>query len=51
MNPGADFGRVLAGIQVPDAELGDFLDHLRATSYEFREETANPIYRMFLASD
>ncbi|MCL4792167.1 MAG: threonine ammonia-lyase, biosynthetic [Gammaproteobacteria bacterium] len=50
-NPGADFGRVLTGIQVPDAEMEDFLTHLRATSYEFREETANPIYRMFLASD
>ena len=41
----------LTGIQVPDAEMEDFLTHLRATSYEFREETANPIYRMFLASD
>jgi threonine dehydratase len=50
-NPGADFGRVLTGIQVPDAEMDDFLTHLRATSYEFREETANPIYRMFLAGD
>jgi hypothetical protein len=42
---------VLAGIQVPDAELGDLLNHLRATGYEFREETANPTYRMFLAGD
>ncbi|MDQ1303389.1 MAG: threonine dehydratase [Pseudomonadota bacterium] len=50
-NPGSDFGRVLAGIQVPDAELEDFRKHMRATSYEFREETANPIYRMFLAGD
>mgnify|MGYP006352383899 FL=1 len=50
-NPGSDFGRVLAGIQVPDAELDEFRKHMRATSYEFREETANPIYRMFLAGD
>jgi threonine dehydratase len=50
-NPGSDFGRVLAGIQVPDAELEEFRKHLRTTGYEFREETANPIYRMFLAGD
>ncbi len=41
----------LARIKVPDAELEDFRKHMRATSYEFREETANPIYRMFLAGD
>jgi threonine dehydratase len=50
-NPGADFGRVLVGIQVPDAEIADFQGHLRAINYEFRDETANPIYRMFLAGD
>lgn len=49
-NPGADFGRVLAGIQVPDREMGEFLAHLASTGYEFRDESANSTYRLFLAA-
>jgi threonine dehydratase len=49
-NPGADFGRVLAGIQVPDRDMGEFLAHLKSTGYEFRGESANSTYRLFLAS-
>jgi len=47
-NQGADYGRVLVGIQVPatdDAALGRFLDGL---AYPYVEETANPAYRLFL---
>jgi len=47
-NHGSDFGRVLAGIQVPRAERAEFLQHLGELHFEFAEETANPAYRMFL---
>jgi threonine dehydratase len=49
-NHGSDYGRVLAGIQVPPAERADFLGHLRDLHYACVEETANPAYRMFLSS-
>jgi threonine dehydratase len=49
-NHGSDYGRVLAGIQVPPAERADFLGHLRELHYPYVEETGNPAYRMFLSS-
>jgi threonine dehydratase len=49
-NHGSDYGRVLAGIQVPPATRADFLEHLRELHYACVEETANPAYRMFLSS-
>jgi threonine dehydratase len=49
-NHGSDYGRVLAGIQVPPAERPDFLHHLNALHYAYVEETANPAYRMFLSA-
>ena len=48
-NHGSDYGRVLAGIQVPKAEREEFVQHLNALHYPYNEETANPAYRMFLA--
>ncbi|HEX9140471.1 MAG TPA: threonine ammonia-lyase, biosynthetic, partial [Steroidobacteraceae bacterium] len=47
-NHGSDYGRVLAGIQVPKAEHADFLLHLNELHYPYTDETANPAYRMFL---
>jgi threonine dehydratase len=47
-NHGSDYGRVLAGIQVPPATLGEFLLHLNELHYDFTEETENPAYRIFL---
>jgi threonine dehydratase len=47
-NQGADYGRILVGIQVPDNErkaLGKFLDSL---AYPYVDETQNPVYRLFL---
>ena len=47
-NQGADYGRILVGLQVPKADdvaLGAFLDGL---AYPCAEETANPAYRLFL---
>ena len=49
-NHGSDYGRVLAGIQVPPADRTEFLGHLRELDYAYVEESANPAYRMFLSS-
>jgi threonine dehydratase len=49
-NHGSDYGRVLAGIQVPPGERPDFLQHINELHYAYAEETANPAYRMFLGS-
>lgn len=47
-NHGSDYGRVLAGVQVPPEDSDDFLGHLKALGYFFQEETTNPAYRAFL---
>jgi threonine dehydratase len=47
-NHGSDYGRVLAGVQVPPADAARFAQHLRELQYECVEETENPAYRMFL---
>ncbi len=47
-NHGADFGRVLIGIQVPPAENDDFLRFLDNIGYDYVEETDNPVYKLFL---
>jgi threonine dehydratase len=47
-NHGSDYGRVLAGIQVPATERAEFLQHLNELHYAYVEETSNPAYRMFL---
>ncbi len=49
-NHGSDYGRVLAGIQVPKAEREEFLRHLNELHYPYSDETANAAYRMFLAT-
>ncbi len=48
-NHGADFGRVLAGIEVPDADASDFEDFLQSLGFEHERETGNSAYEMFLA--
>lgn len=47
-NHGADFGRVLVGIQVDDAELQDLTESLEQIGYPYWNESDNPAYRMFL---
>lgn len=49
-NHGSDYGRVLAGIQVPPADRADFLDHLNELHYSYTDETNNPAYRVFLGA-
>lgn len=48
-NHGSDWGRILAGIQVPPAEAAELEAHLADLGYAHWDETANPAYRMFLA--
>ena len=47
-NHGADFGRVLVGIQVPPNEQTEFLAFLKDLGYPYWEETQNPAYKLFL---
>jgi threonine dehydratase len=49
-NHGSDYGRVLAGVQVPPAESEDFLLHLNELKFPYSDETNNPAYKMFLGT-
>ncbi|OGI44938.1 MAG: PLP-dependent threonine dehydratase [Candidatus Muproteobacteria bacterium RBG_16_64_11] len=48
-NHGADFGRVLIGMQVPPGDKQAFQAFLDNLGYEYVEETANPAYKLFLS--
>jgi threonine dehydratase len=47
-NHGADFGRVLAGFEVVEADLPEFHAFLDALGYPYTPEHDNPAYRFFL---
>jgi threonine dehydratase len=49
-NHGSDYGRVLAGVQVPRDEQSSFTGHLDTLGYAYWDETDNPAYRLFLGS-
>jgi threonine dehydratase len=49
-NQGADYGRILVGLQVPKADRAAFQQFLHALGYPYVEETDNPAYRLFLKS-
>ncbi len=49
-NQGADYGRILVGLQVPKADDKAFAAFLDTLGYPHVEETANPVYRLFLQS-
>lgn len=46
---GADFGRVLVGMQVPPGDKKKFQAFLDGLGYEYVEETRNPAYKLFLS--
>jgi threonine dehydratase len=48
-NQGADYGRILVGMQVPPADEARFREFLATLAYPCADETANPAYRLFLA--
>jgi len=47
-NHGADFGRVLVGMQVPPNEKAEFAAFLQNLGYPYWDETQNPAYKLFL---
>jgi threonine dehydratase len=47
-NHGADYGRVLAGIQVPRKDSPKFRRFLKDLGYRHWDESRNPAYRLFL---
>jgi threonine dehydratase len=48
-NHGADFGRVLAGFEVPDEEYPAFEGFLRVLGYRYEIDRDNVAYRRFLS--
>jgi threonine dehydratase len=47
-NHGADFGRVLAGFEVPPDQTADFENFLLRLGYRYQREQSNVAYDMFL---
>ena len=47
-NHGADFGRVLVGMQVPPKAHAEFEAFLQNLGYPYWDETQNPAYQLFL---
>jgi threonine dehydratase len=47
-NHGSDFGRVLAGFEVPPAEMPEFEQFLVDLGYRHERERGNPAYELFL---
>ncbi|STZ76222.1 threonine ammonia-lyase, biosynthetic [Bergeriella denitrificans] len=48
-NHGADYGRILVGIDVPPGDNDAFIAFLEGLGYPYQEETENAAYRLFLA--
>jgi threonine dehydratase len=48
-NQGADYGRILVGLQVPKADNKAFAKVSRHAGYPCVEETQNPVYQLFPA--
>ena len=47
-NQGADYGRILVGLQVPAKDGAQFAQFLQSLGYPWVEETSNPAYQLFL---
>ena len=47
-NHGADYGRILVGLQVPPKEMKVFRGFLKTLGYRYWEETNNQAYKLFL---
>ncbi|HIK54375.1 MAG TPA: threonine ammonia-lyase, biosynthetic [Synechococcales cyanobacterium M55_K2018_004] len=48
-NHGADYGRVLVGMQVPPNEMTEWQAFLDTLGYQYWDENQNPAYKLFLA--
>jgi threonine dehydratase len=49
-NHGADYGRILIGIEVPPTEMNAWADFLDRTPYRYWDERTNPAYQLFLGN-
>jgi threonine dehydratase len=47
-NQGGDVGRILVGLQVPGGEMDEFRRFLATLGYRYWDESANPVYKLFL---
>jgi len=47
-NQGADYGRIVVGLQVPRGEKGQFRRFLATLGYRYWDESAHPGYQLFL---
>ena len=47
-NQGADYGRILVGLQVPKGDNVALRSFLASLGYPFEDETQNPVYPLFL---
>jgi len=47
-NNGSDYGRIVAGIQVPPHEMADWQNFLDNLGYRYWDENQNPAYKLFL---
>jgi threonine dehydratase len=49
-NHGADVGRIVVGVQVPDAEQAAWQTFLGGLGYQYVDESGNPAYQLFLGA-
>ncbi|RQO55461.1 threonine ammonia-lyase, biosynthetic [Paucibacter sp. KBW04] len=47
-NQGADYGRILVGLQVPKSDNAALKSFLATLNYPYEDETDNPVYQFFL---
>ncbi|MDJ0697808.1 threonine ammonia-lyase, biosynthetic [Mastigocoleus sp. MO_188.B34] len=48
-NNGADYGRIVVGVQVPPEEMQEWQAFLDTLGYQYWDENKNPAYKLFLA--
>ncbi|MDJ1176786.1 threonine ammonia-lyase, biosynthetic [Roseofilum capinflatum] len=48
-NNGADYGRIVVGMQVPPEEMAEWQAFLDTLGYRYWDENNNPAYKLFLA--
>jgi threonine dehydratase len=48
-NHGADYGRIVVGMQVPQDEMEDWQAFLDTLGYQYWDESQNPAYKLFLS--
>ncbi|MFN5748808.1 MAG: threonine ammonia-lyase, biosynthetic, partial [Pseudanabaena sp.] len=47
-NNGADYGRIVVGVQVPPTEMQEWQGFLDTLGYRYWDESQNPVYKLFL---